>query len=218
MSSTPWEFRTTEGVVMVDSETIRVRSTPREFIAGQRARWRAGEGSARLKSAVRVVWMLGVVVVGLGYFFFTLYHVLDVGLTGVGIVAALSVVGGVGQLWSHYLRETTIPLSAVEHISLDETNRKLTIRYETSRVRKILLAPNAGRQRFTLPTDDHLREARETFQMRGISVEDVVERGDTAYRFVVEDGVYFCESCRRQVSPADSTCPSCEYALRVECG
>jgi hypothetical protein len=60
---------------------------------------------------------------------------------------------------------------------------------------------------------DHRSSARvpERTRRRPVDPED----HETTYRFVTEDGVYFCESCDTQVSPADATCPACGYALRV---
>lgn len=216
MSDTSWQFRTAKGVVTVENECIRIRRTLRQFLAGQRLHWRAGDRSERTKIAFRVVWLVAGLAVGLGYVVYHAHQLLDIGVAGAGIMTALSLVVGAYGLWSSHLRQTTIPLTSVERVSLDETNRKLTITHETSRFRKLLLDWTAGTQRFTFPTDDELREAREIFRLRGIHVDEVDEGRDTVYRFVTEDGVYFCASCERQVSPADSTCPSCGYALRVE--
>lgn len=215
MTSGNRRFQTTAGVLTVDCDAIRLCSTPGQFIAAQRAHWRAGDPSERMKSAARIVWLLFALVFGLGYFVYEAHRVLNLGFSALGIVATVFLMTGIYALWANHLRERTVPLSSVERISFDEANRAITIRYETSRLDTILLG-HTGRQRMQFPTDADLREVRETLRLEGITVEDETEQSDTVYRFVVEDGVYFCESCARQVSPADSTCPSCDYALRVD--
>jgi hypothetical protein len=60
---------------------------------------------------------------------------------------------------------------------------------------------------------DHRSSARVPERTRRRPVDPVDH--ETTYRFVTEDGVYFCESCDTQVSPADATCPAGGYALGV---
>jgi len=202
------EFQTTDGVVRIDHDTVQVRSTVRQFLAGKR------RGAVR---SLGVVFGLALLA-SLGY---NVYRLLDVSLAGVSLVTVFSLLGTLYGLWYGHLRQETIPLSALERVSVDESNRELTLRYDAgeahSRVFVWLHDWTPGRKTLTIPTDEELREVRETFRLRGIAVEDATEQSvKTIRRFVVRDGVYFCESCDGQVSPTDSECPSCGYGLRVD--
>jgi len=216
MSAESWEIQATAAVVRVDHDTIQIRSTVRQRLAGQRARWRAGDR----RGLLRLLWVLFGSVLFVGYLSYTAYRVLDVGVAGPGVVGALSLVSTLWALWYGYLRTETIPLSALERVSIDESRRELSITYDADATHAFpawLYDLNAGTKSLTLPSEEAVCDARETCQLRGISVESSDDSAtETVHRFDVENGVYYCESCGGQVSPADSTCPSCGYGLRVE--
>lgn len=224
MGDGSWQFRTTRGTVTVGSDAITIRATPRAFLAGQRARWRDGTDRERAKSLFAVVGVLAwavLVVTNVG-------SLLDIGTVTAAIAAGLSIATGVLGLWVTLLRTATIPRSTVESVSIDPADRTLTIVHEpTGRLaalsrwlwgRSTPLSDGQWRWTTTLPTDENVREARDSFRLRGIAL-DPPENGtgtETSYRVDVESGVCFCENCGSQVSPADSDCPSCGYALHVE--
>lgn len=215
MPADSWEIQTGAGVVRVDHDAIRIRSTVRQRLAGQRARWRAGDR----RGLLRLLWVLFGTVLLFGYLGYTAYRVLDVGVAGVGVVGALSLVTTLWAVWYGYLRTETIPLSALEGVSIDESEHVLYITYDADATHTLpawLCDFNAGRKSLTLPSAEAVRDARETFHLRGISVESSDDSAtETVRRFRVDDGIYFCASCDGQVSPTDSTCPSCGYELRV---
>jgi hypothetical protein len=224
MSDRSWRFRTTEGTVTVGNDAVTVQSTPRAFLAGQLARWRGGTGEERAKSLLAVAWVVG----GVGLTASNVSSLLDVGIVGAAGMSGLLIAFVVVPLWSSLLRETTIPRSALESVSIHEADRTLTIVHESTGRLDALSAwlwaqstplPD-GRWKWTatLPTEADVEEARQSFRLRGISLDppDSEIETETSYGFVTEDGVYFCEDCGSQVSPTDSDCPSCGHALRVE--
>jgi len=120
------------------------------------------------------------------------------------------------MFWSNHVGETTIPLSTVDTITLDEEAGILVITHESDHDYFGSLRNDTGETTLSLPTDDDVREATEVFRLRGIDVEEPgTEAPETTYRVIVKSGVCFCERCRSQVSPSDRTCPACGYAIRV---
>lgn len=217
MTRESWQFRTTKGVVKVDHDAVHIQSTLRQFLAAQRLRLHAGGR----REVLRSVWVLVGAVFIIGYLGYETSRALDVGVAGLGLFSVVSVVVTVLGVWESYLRTKTIPLSALERVTIDESNRELTIRYDDETVHTLpswLYDWNPGTKTLTLPGDEAVRDAHETLRLRGISVEKAEKSANTVRRFIVRNGVYFCESCDGQVSPTDSTCPSCGYALRVEAG
>lgn len=214
MSGTSWQFRTTRGVVGIEDDAIVRHSTPSLFLAGQLARWRNGGLRARATVALQVVGFL-LSVLGL------LYYVYLVAETGPGWSSALYV-SSVGvlaySLWRKHGRETAIQRSAIEQVTLDEGEREITITHGTADGPLSVLRDEEAETTLTLATDDDLRKAREICRLRGIDLEPPVDPGktETTFRVFTREGACFCERCRSQVSPADATCPACEYALRVE--
>jgi len=212
MSEDSWRFRVTRGVVTVREDAIGIRSTPGYFFAGQRSRWRHGDR-----------WERGRLVVGAGGLLFsilgTAYHFSEVGVAGVGLRSAPHVfaVGLFAYVfWSNHVGETTIPLSTVDTITLDEEAGRLVVTHEPTRDYFTSFRNEPTETELSIPTEDDVREAMEIFRLRGIDVEESsTEALETTYRVIVKSGVCFCERCRSQVSPSDGTCPACGYALRV---
>jgi hypothetical protein len=212
MSEASWRFRVTRGVVTVREDAIGIRSTPGYFLAGQRSRWRYG---GRWEQGKLVVSTGGLLSSILG----TAYHVSQVGVGGVGLRSAPHVfaVGMFAYMfWSNHVGETTIPLSTVDTITLDEEEGTLVITHEPNHGYFGSLRNETIETTLSIPTEDDVREATEIFRLRGIDVEEPgTEVLETTYRVIVKRGVCFCERCRSQVSPSDGTCPACGYAIRV---
>lgn len=213
MSGSSWQFRTTRGVVSIQDDAIVRKPTPRRILAGLGIRWRNGD----LWDRASVVFHVGGFAVSL---VLLVYHLHLVAETSPGWSSALyvsTVVAFAYSFWNQHLRETTIPRSAVERVTVDDDDREITITHET---RDGLLSPfreDRTETTLTLGTADDLRKAREICRLRGIEPEPDDDEGrETTYRIFTRDGASFCERCRRQVSPADGTCPACGYALRVE--
>lgn len=215
MSGSSWQFRTVEGVVSIRDDAIVRKSTPRLFLAGQLGRWRNGDRRERASVAFHVCgFLLSVLLL--------VYHLHLVAGTRPGLTLALyvgSVVVLAFSFWRQHVRDTTIQRSAVERATLDPDEWRITITHGPGNG---LLSPfrdDPTETTFTLGTADDLRKAREICRLRGIELEPAPADGEeteTTYRIFTRDGACFCERCRRQVSPADATCPACEYALRVE--
>jgi hypothetical protein len=209
-------FATVDGVLVVGNGSIHLRPGLRQFLpgetAGGHADHRPERGLSKRYGIPLLLLGVGVAMGGLG-----IVQALEGGIVGTGALnlfgAATTFVG----VWDSYLRETTVPLSSVERVSVNESDGELTIEYEQdslgARAFGRLHSWNAGTETLVLAADGAVGEVRRTLRRRGVSVEDVTEVVDTDYRFTVEDGAYFCESCGRQVSPADDNCPSCGYAL-----
>lgn len=218
MSEETWRFRVTRGVVTVRDDTIGIRSTPGYFLAGQRSRWWYGDR-----------WERGKIVFGAGGLLSSvlgaIYHFAQVGLAGVGLQSAphvFAVVLFAYVFWSNHLGETTVSQSAIDTITLDESEGVLVITHEVRRGHLAslgALGSETTETKLSLPTDDDVREAKEIFRLRGIDVEEPrSESTETTYRVVTRGGVCFCERCRSQVSPSDGVCPACGYAIRVRGG
>ena len=212
MSEESWRFRTTNGIVAVRKDAIGIRSTPGYFLAGQRSRWRYGDR-----------WERGKLVVSAGGLLFSIlgmaYHFSQVGVAGVGLQSASHVVAVVlfaYMFWSNHVGETTIPLSTVDTITLDEEAGTLVVTHEPNHDYFGSLRDETTETKLSIPTEDDVREAAEIFRLRGIDVKEPrTEVLETTYRVLVKSGVCFCERCRSQVSPSDGTCPACGYAIRV---
>lgn len=212
MSEDSWRFTVTRGVVTVRDDAIGIRSTPGYFFAGQWSRWRYGDR-----------WERGKLVVSAGGLLFsilgTAYHFSQVGVAGVGLQSAshaFAVVLFAYMFWSNHVGETTIPLSTVDTITLDEEEGILVVTHEPNHDYFGSLRNETTETKLSIPTENDIREAKEIFRLRGIDVEEPgTEALETTYRVIVKRGVCFCERCRSQVSPSDGTCPACGYAIRV---
>ena len=212
MSYGAWSFRTTRGVVTVGADAITRRSTPTLFLSGQFARFRNGGTSERATVAFRAF----------GFIFSVagaVYHlrgvtVAEPGWSSILYGALLAVLAY--AFWAACLRETTIPQSAIVDVTVTPDERQVTITHERAGGPMSMFRDDETETELAFGTLDDLRDAREIFRLRGISLERPASRSETTYRFVTKGGVCFCERCRSQVSPSDGTCPACGYALRVE--
>lgn len=213
MSGRAWQFRTTEGLVTVERDAITIRSTPGEVLAGQWTRFRNGGATRRLKTVGRLFLLLTVPVTALQ----TLRELLDASVLWVATLYVL-VLGGIAYgFWASYFRETTVELSEIESIALNEETRTLRIVEDSPGRLQSLLGEDQSERTLPLPTADDVREARDVLDGRGIDYDDGTrDDGSTTYRVRTRGGVCFCERCNTQVSPSDRVCPACDYALRVE--
>lgn len=220
MTQGAWQFQTTKGVVTVDPDAIRIESTPGQILAGQRTRWQEGGSVERGKT---VLWV-AVLCFALVDFWHSVWRLLTDGIASSGLFWALPIGMTLILGFNAGFRDTTIQRESIERISLERTNRRLIVKYvPVGPVWRLLQAMSltfGPRTRtYELPTDEEVQDAREAFRLRGLPVEDgPTPTGTVPTGFVVEDGVYYCESCRRQVSPTDRTCPACEFRLRTEPG
>lgn len=212
MSHGAWSFRTARGVVTVGADDVRRRSTPTVFLSGQYTRFRNGSTSERATVAFRA---LGFVfsLAGLGYHLRAV-TVAEPGWPSLLYGALLAVLAY--ACWAACLREITIPRSAIVDVTIEPDERQVTIVHERAGGPLSTFRNDETETELAFGTLDDLRDAREIFRLRGISLERPASRSETTYRFVTKGGVCFCERCRSQVSPSDRTCPACRYALRVE--
>ena len=214
----PWQVRTSEGfegVMRIDEDALYFQSTFAQSSAGGHD-WE-DHGSTKPKLIARpkvgLVFIFANLLVGTHLF---LHDFLSWGL----LLLIFGVTGLAGFVYI-FLLEARIPLSSIEGVSIDESGHEVTISYQPV-VIHIFISEiggwNTGTATFTFPTAADVRDVRELLRSRGVSLDNGDEQTatETVYRVVVENGVYFCESCERQVSPTDSTCPSCGYALRDE--
>jgi hypothetical protein len=230
-------FRTAVGEVTVDGDAVRINEELRAHVRRQVARWRHGERWAGVKAAFR----FGLVLAALPLLLFRLLEAWDTATAGM-LAFVVTMTGlQLGSAWRHYTRETEIPRSDVSTVTLDPDERELTVQFDAG----TLLGPPDGagiktypsdepmrmfetggtERTMTLPTDDDVRDARSAFHLVGIDIDESAgasdgERDDgeteTEYRVTTRKGAVFCDECRSQVSPSDETCPSCDYALRVD--
>lgn len=212
MSDRSWRFQVARGVVTVRDDAIGVRSTPGDYLAGQRRHWESTDRWGRVAVSVRVVGFLSSL---LG----VLYHFATVGVDGVGLrsapyVLTLCLFGY--ALWQHHVGETTIPRDRIEAVTLDDDERELTVRHEPDPGLRSLFRSDVVETTLSLPTPEDVREAREIFRLRGVELRDAPPAEQkTVHRLRVRDGVCFCPACNTQVSPGDAACPACGYAIRV---
>lgn len=214
MSEGPWSFRTTDGVVTVGPDAITVQSSPGQFLESQASRWRHGSLRERGLVALMVGGFL-FSVFGLGYH---LLLILDSGFNWSSLLYASSV-GFIGfSLWRKHGRVTTIPASRIETIVLDDDTNRLEVTHEMAEGLLRILSEDTRDTTLRLTTDEALRTARETLQLRGFEVEmaSIDSPAEVVHRIVSRDGGYFCERCDSLVTPNDKVCPACEYALWFE--
>jgi hypothetical protein len=119
------------------------------------------------------------------------------------------------SIWSNYGRTTTITRSAIESVTVDTDSRELTINYETGDDLLRSFRDDGTETSLTLSSDDELRDAQETFRLRGIAVDDVTGKPDRkiTHRIVAKNGGYHCESCDALVTPNDKVCRDCGDVL-----
>jgi len=214
MSDRTWRFRTTQGVVTVREDAIAISSTPGRFLAGQRRRWRHGERWERgwiAFQAIGFLWSLA----GLARYG---SQALQAGATGVGVASVphlLAFALFTYAFWSTHVGETTIPLSRVERLTLDEEARTLAVVYRPEGGPLSAFRDDEWETKLSLSTADACREAREIFRLRGIDLDEPEEEGEPQYRVVTRAGVVLCARCRSQVSPSEDTCHACGFAVQV---
>lgn len=215
MSTASWQFQTTEGVVTVRHDAIVVHSRPWQFLAGQRARWRHGDRSERVRTVGSLVAFFGI--------FYTAFRLTEFfGQLASGstrlLVTAFAAAIVVYSFWREHASDTTIPRTAIESIALDEADRELTIAHDEQQRLRRALSGDETETSLTLPSMDDVREAKEVLQLRSFDVERVEDAVETVteHRFVTRQGASFCPGCDRRVSPNDRTCGRCGTVLRYE--
>lgn len=215
MSDASWRFRTTDGVVTVRHDAIVIHSRPWQFLAGQRARWRHGDRSERLRTVGRLAAYAGMFYTS--FKFIELAGQLAPGSTQLLVTAAAAAVIGY-SLYREYACDTTIPRSEIASITLDEDDRELTIAHDEQHRLRRALSGDETETSLTLPSMDDVREARQVLGLRSYDVERAEDAAETvtAHRYVARDGATFCPGCNRQVSPSDGTCGRCGTVLRYE--
>lgn len=213
MSGRTWRFQTARGVVTVRGDAIEIQSTPEHFLAGQWHRLWNGDG-----------WERSTIVFGVGGFLVSLFGLIDyvrhLPETGLGLESVpyfMSFALFTYMIWSNHINETTIPLSVIECVTLNEEEGRLTITHESDSDLFSMFKRNENETKVSLRTSDDIREVREIFQLRGIDLEESAgEATETTYRVHVRGGVCFCKSCNTQVSPNDTTCSACGDPIRVK--
>ena len=227
--------RTTEGELSVGDEALHVSNAPRTFLRGQFARLRHGDRREGMVALFRIAGFLVLPLLVASRLYTAPWASL-----GLATVVSLGLaVLGLVPFYANHLRGTTIPLSAIEDVTLDADERELTITHATEGPLSRLWDPDDedGRGWFgadwlrslfgeretettlTLRSADDMSAARSILRTRGLIADGRLaerEPTETAYRINTERGVAFCERCGSQVSPGEPTCPACDYALRVE--
>jgi len=208
-------FVTVDGVLAVGTRAIHLRPGLRTALRGETA----GHADHRPERGWGKRYGIPLILLGTGVAMGILgiVQALEGGIVGTG-ANLLGAASAFLQFWNMYLRIKTIPLSSVERVSVNESDGELTIEYEqgsrAARAFDRFDGWNTGTETLELAGHGAVGEIRRALRRRGVSVEEVTEVVETDYRFIVEDGAYFCESCGQQVSPADDNCPSCGYTLR----
>ena len=225
-------FHTTKGDVSVGDSAIRINRSPRKFLRGQLAQWRHGSIAQRIQALIRII--------GFGslplFLVWSLSTAWEMPL-GLALFFSLSLLlFSVIPFWSTHFRETTIPLSSIEEITLDTETRELVIVQDQSsgaqpvdnsgfgdRILRTYLGwmteTGGSETRLKLRSSEDIRTVKSIFRSRkslaGFELRKPTQT-ETEYRVTSKNGVVFCADCGRQVSPSDRTCPSCGYALRVQ--
>ncbi len=236
MASEWGQFRTTEGEVVVTDGAIRIDRTPTGYLSAQLARWRRGSLQTRVRALARVL--------GLAMFAaYVLYRVHRMLSVNPGVLATLPLgflAFTLVPFWITHGRATTIRWGEISAVTLDLEDRDLTITHEVSSRLAVaygavgqsskggaylgtLFDPGEVRTTLRLTAAEEGRAARDTIRATPLESQFEVRRhgaddpeGRTVYRVETVDGVVFCERCESQVSPADETCPNCDYRLRVQ--
>lgn len=212
MSNGWGQFHLTTGRVVVGDDAVRIRSTPRDLLAGQVALFRQGGAVQRLKVLARVAAALLAPV----FVVITLYQVVAADLDVQVVTQAATLVAATASLWHRYGRETRIPIDAIREVTIGAGDRRFEIVYDRRHgpFSWYLEGPGSKSRRFRTAAD--ARRASEILQARGIEGAPEADDGPTTYRVETRKGVVFCEECGSQVSPNDRRCPACDYALRSE--
>ena len=207
-----WSFRTTDALVTVHADSIAVRFTPGGFLTGQLVRWRHGSPRERGGAAL----LVGAFVASFAGFVAHLYLIADAGLDWSSLAYATSV-GVFGySLWRNHGRTLTIPRSAIESVTLDEDSRQVTLTHGAGDGPLSVFRDDVTETTLTVGTDDGLRGARETLELRGVEVEPAPADAEITHRIVTANGGCYCERCGALVTPNDKVCRDCDYALWVE--
>ncbi|MFC7228008.1 hypothetical protein N0B31_11400 [Salinirubellus salinus] len=214
MADGSWEFSIAKGVVTVRSDSIGIRMTPQAFLRGQYVQLRNGSIGQQVQALLNLC----------AFAFTPIALALHLDqLLGPGqqwAFVPFAVFGLVTLMWGFWithLRESSIPLSAVEFVSIDESAQTIRIAHERPNGLLSRLTTCATQEQYALRGAEDARRAKEAFQLRGIEPKSPSDLSTTTeYRFTSRQGVCFCDQCHSQVSPSDRVCPSCEYLLRVE--
>lgn len=214
MADGSWEFSIAKGVVTVRADAVGIRMTPQAFVKGRYAQFRNGSVGQRVTALLSLCAFV-FTPIALALQFDQL-----LGPTQQWVSVLLAVFGIATLIWGFWvthLRESLIPLSAIEVVSIDESAQTIRIGHDRPNGLLSRLVTGATQERYTLRGAEDMRRAKEAFQLRGIEPKSPSELNTTTeYRFSSRQGVCFCDQCDSQVSPSDRTCPSCEYLLRVE--
>lgn len=195
--------RTTEGELVHGDEELRIRRSPRAVIADKWARLMGGDRWERFTAAVSAAFF----VVGVLSLAHSLATLPELGpttaiVTTVGIVAFALV-----PVWARNLRDTTVPLSAVESVSLSPDVRALTVAYDPAEAgvtgRGLFRSatpdsipdpePTATETTVTIRSADDVREARTVLRTRGLldadgsSRDRVTDDGDERDRLLEDE-------------------------------
>ena len=214
-----FRFPTATGTATVHDDAIGIRSTPDRLLAGQRRRWRHGDRWDRAGLAFEVVGVVWAVASLVGY-------AAAVAAGTAGVAGGLSTLGYLlvgaflaARLGRRHVGEARIPRSAVDAVRLDRDAGTLTIEHDAAGRLRSVLRDDPVETTLSLPSAEAVREAEAVLRARDVDFEVAEARdAETTYRATVRQGVWFCERCRSQVSPADAACPACGYAIRVESG
>ena len=225
-------FHTTEGDVSVADSAIRINRPPRKFLRGQLSCWRHGSNAQRIRALIRIISFCSLPL----FLVWSFYTVSEMSL-GLALLFSLSsLLFSVVPFWSTHFRETTIPLSSIEDITLDTDKRELVIVQAQSsgaspvdssdfggRILRTYLgwltAAGGSKTTLKLRSSDDIRKVQSVFRSRKSLAESELTKPtqtETEYRVTSKNGVVFCADCGKQVSPSDRTCPSCGYALRIQ--
>jgi hypothetical protein len=214
MADGSWEFSITKGVVTVRSDAVGIRMTPQAFLKGQYVQLRNGTIGQRVK-ALFSLCAFAFTPIALALQFAQL---LGPGQQWTFVpFAVFGIITLVWGFWVTHLRESSIPLSAVKFVSIDESAQTIRIAHERPNGLLTRLTTCATQEQYALRGAEDAHRAKEVFQLRGIEPTSPSDLSmTTEYRFTSRQGVCFCDQCDSQVSPSDRVCPSCEYLLRVE--
>ncbi len=208
--------RTARGELIVEQDALHLHTSPRQYVAGQVARFRKGSRGQRLRA-------LGAVLLLLLFPIFLAQRLLnaaDAGASLALLLATLYVGATTLQFWGRYGRDTRIPRSAIEDLTVDPDERELVVEHthDPGRLPSLRLTSAPRETTLRLPSSDEVQKARTL--LRSVRIADDVELSDgrtvTEYQVETRNGVVFCEACDSQVSPTDDRCPACDTRLRVE--
>jgi hypothetical protein len=162
MADGSWEFSIAKGVVTVRSDAVGIRMTPQAFVKGRYAQFRNGSVGQRVIALLSLcAFVFTPIALALQF-----DQLLGPSQQWASVLfAVFGIVTLMWGFWVTHLRESTVPLSAIEFVSIDESARTIRIAHDRPNGLLSRLTTGATQERYALRRAEDVRRAKEAFQL-----------------------------------------------------